>query len=201
MDIEIADIHLTEELYKKFISADFPSNELRQLKMIKSLMKNGFYSVYAAYENGEITGYACFLKGKTIKNTVLLDYFAVRKDLRGQGKGSLFLSQLVGHIRKTEPYVSFIAVECENPEKTSVSEKAENRRRRIRFYTQNGAVITDTGWYVFGVDYNLLVIKTSDKTVPDNFAENLYRLYMEGLSLNPFFREIAKKRIKIYPLN
>ncbi|MCD8021602.1 MAG: hypothetical protein LUF30_00970, partial [Lachnospiraceae bacterium] len=106
----------------------------------------------------------------------LLDYFAVVPELRGHGTGSEFLQKLEG----TLPARNGIFIEAESPDSAKSDEEAALRRRRIRFYLSNGAVLTKTKCLLFGVDYNILYIGRTEGTEPapeqlHRAVEDLYR--------------------------
>jgi len=183
-----------KKLYRECMQRDFPANELRPFSMIKNLVKKGQYAVYGAYNAESLTGYFCVLLSEK-SNVILLDYLAVQYGMRGCGVGSSLLNSLIGTIKRDYPEAELIAIECEAPQKTKNLQEMTTRKRRISFYQKNGAVLTNYGWYAFGVEYQLLAlaVKSVDLNSVDLGME-VYNLYLS--SFNFYFRLLAKKKLR-----
>ena len=70
-------------LYRKRLKADFPKDELKPLIVIERAHARGGYVCYGALDREDILAYAFFVKQGGL---ALLDYYAVRGDLRGRGR-------------------------------------------------------------------------------------------------------------------
>lgn len=158
-------------LYHGYIIDDFPRSERRPLYAIRSLYKKNRYSCLVMEDAGKITAYACFIRDASCPY-MLLDYFAVAKDLRGTGIGSQFIGQI-----KTCRCIDGILIESDMPLPDNSPEEHAVRERRIRFYVRNGAELSDYGWQAFGVKYNLLWLPVKKKLYEVNVGEGIERIY------------------------
>ena len=91
MNIDRLTLPEVREIYRKRMKNDFPGNELKSLAMIEKVFREGRYLCYGVREGADILAYAFFV---LTEDLYLLDYFAVKKDLRGSGIGSGFLKAL-----------------------------------------------------------------------------------------------------------
>lgn len=82
-----------EFLRSKIMPNDFPLFEIKSKRLMLSMFKHQKYDVLLLKENNEIWAYAILYNCKN--GYSMLDYFAVKEDLRGLGLGSLFLEQVV----------------------------------------------------------------------------------------------------------
>lgn len=83
-----------EELYRTALPRDFPATELKPFSEIQRLLDAGVYEpLLLTDDTGTRLAYA-WLVVLPAQRTALLDYFAVRYDLRGGGVGTAAL-QLV----------------------------------------------------------------------------------------------------------
>lgn len=192
----IRKLNLTQikDLHTQCMKRDFPKNELRPYSMIKKLYKNNKYVVYGAFNDEVLLGYSCIMMSDS-ENCLLLDYFAVQPQLRGSGMGSEFFNLLIAMLKKEHSNKAIIIIECENPE-VSVNLSEKNiRERRIRFYTRNGAKVTNSYWHAFGVDYSLLTVTINDSVkFNSNIGEVTYNLYMQCFT--PLIKNKMKKYLK-----
>ena len=107
------------------------------------------------------------------KRMLLLDYFAVIPDTRGNGYGSAALQQL----REICADWKGIVIEVENNELAEDEAVRDIRNRRIAFYTRNGCHMTTTRSYVFGVDYRIMVLPVADERAEENMAQKVTGIY------------------------
>lgn len=136
-------------IYNKYMTEDFPEDELKPLSMILKSLDDGIYTCIGLEFDGEIIGYAYFV---CLGSYTLLDYFAVVPDKRGQGYGSVFLNKLSDFFSSYD----MILVESEDPDFAVSEEDRITRLRRLRFYTGNGFRDTGARALLFGVNYILL---------------------------------------------
>lgn len=182
-------------LHRDCIKRDFPKNEVRPYSMVKKLANEKLYIAYGAYCNNKLVAYATFFNLPE-SPVVLLDYLAVQPQYRGTGIGSSFFSEFKGIVKKEFPYSSVIAIECENPQfATSTKDKA-TREKRINFYIRNGAVITQSTLYAFGVNYNLLAVYLDNSKQKINLGESVYKLYLYGFK--NLLKGFAEKNLKYF---
>ena len=101
-----------EELYRTALPRDFPAAELKPFSEIQRLLDAGVYEpLLLTDDTGTRLAYA-WLVVLPAQRTALLDYFAVRYDLRGGGVGTAAL-QLVKEYCAMR--VQDLLLECEHP--------------------------------------------------------------------------------------
>ena len=86
-----------EEIYDKYLKADFPPEEVKPFSAIRRMWEQKNYHTYGFYEQeaaGDLLCAYAFLMADNEKRMLLLDYFAVCSQLRGSGYGSLALALL-----------------------------------------------------------------------------------------------------------
>lgn len=133
---------MLETLYK----SAFPENERKPFEMIREKYCQKVTDVWMIEEEKKISGFAITMNGDDL---VLLDYFAICEEKRGQGLGGKSLRAL------QEQYGGkrfFLEVESLKVP----ADNMEERRRRKQFYLNNG--MRELGVYakLFGVEFELL---------------------------------------------
>ena len=83
MNIDLLTLPEIRKIYRKRMKDDFPGNELKSLAMIGKVYREGRYLCYGVREGDDILAYAFFV---LTEGLYLLDYFAVKKDLRGSAR-------------------------------------------------------------------------------------------------------------------
>lgn len=149
-----------EELYHTALPRDFPAAECKPFAEIRRLLEAGVYEPLLLTDDaGARLAYAwqVVLPGQ---RTALLDYFAVRCDLRGSGVGTAAL-QLIREYYALR--VQDLLLECEHPAEAPDPAVA---RRRIGFYLRAGARATALESRVFGSRYAVLSLPCGG-TAPD----------------------------------
>lgn len=149
-----------EELYHTALPRDFPAAECKPFAEIRRLLEAGMYEPLLLTDDaGARLAYAwqVVLPGQ---RTALLDYFAVRCDLRGSGVGTAAL-QLIRDYYALR--VQDLLLECEHPAEAPDPAVA---RRRIGFYLRAGARATALESRVFGSRYAVLSLPCGG-TAPD----------------------------------
>ena len=113
-----------EDLYRSALPRDFPAAELKPFAEIQRLLESGVYEPLLLTDDaGARLAYAwqVVLPGQ---RTALLDYFAVRYDLRGSGVGTAAL----GLVRDYDAMrVHDLVLECEHPAEAPVHRAAAHR--------------------------------------------------------------------------
>lgn len=139
-------------LYRERLAEDFPSNELKPLSAMEELLNEGRYDCYGCFEGDAILAYAYFVR---LDRNALLDYYAVRRDLRDKGVGSAFLRALIeGPLQGPDCTL----VEVEDPDAAPDPTGRARRERRRQFYLRNGLVDTGVRARAYDVDYRLLAL-------------------------------------------
>lgn len=180
MNIETLSLNELQNIYNTKMQEDFPPSELRPFSSMEYLTEHGLYRSLACRENGQLVGYALFAANE---NAALLDYYAVSSACRGQGIGSRFLTQLKQSGDFTVP---FVLIEVESTESASTPEQLEERERRIRFYKHCGCFATGVYSFLFGVEYQIMVLPIGISAAPSNTdvqaaLEEIYRIIVSPL--------------------
>ncbi len=145
-----------EFIYNKYMSVDFPPDELKPLPHLLRMVDEGLCTYYALFEGGEVLSYF----GLCVKDGyALVDYLAVNPEKRGQGIGTKTLELL-----KKAAGENILLIECEDILAASDPSEREIRKRRINFYERSGFKLCGVKARLFGVDYVLL---TFPENTPD----------------------------------
>lgn len=182
------DLHKMDEtqiclLYEQSLVRDFPPSELKSLSSILNMYRCGRYDVLGAYQNHQLVGYA-LLYCPADRRLALLDYFAIEPVFRHQGIGSMLLEQLRLYYADR---IDVLMVECERPKAAPDEDEA---RKRIRFYTQAGAILTSVRIWLFDVEYSILAFPCSDHMPAYDWANQMLSLYQQMLPEELFRRNV-----------
>lgn len=175
MTLRILDEAQMRELYDQQMCLDFPPSELKTLDAIVSMMRAGVYDVFGAYMEESLIAYALCYRPKE-GGVVLLDYLGVVPDMRRKGVGTALLHMLRSHYA---PLADTLLIECERP-KTAPDEMTA--RKRIDFYTEAGAQLTDVRIWLFDVEYSILTLPCKKESVPRDWAKQMLALYRQMLT-------------------
>ena len=173
----------TGVLYAEKMTRDFPPSELKSLNAIVNMMRRGEYDVFSAERDGEAAAYALLYRSKD-GCIVLLDYLAVEPKLREQGIGTQLLQALREHYAHS---AEVLMIECERP-KAAPDEK--EARRRIRFYQNAGASMTDVRVWLFDVEYSIMVLPCRANVSPRDWAWQILELYRQMLPESLFRQNV-----------
>ena len=142
-----------DEHIKRLYQTAFPEDEQIPWDDLMRLIDKMSQDFTAYYDNEEFIGFTIVYPRKSVN---WYWYFAVREDLRGQGRGQQILTQL---LKKYEGQTMVLDMEspyqdpCPNP---------EQRRRRHGFYLRNG--FRDTDVYRSYGDITMTVMMTGPGT-------------------------------------
>lgn len=162
-------------LYENSMRRDFPPSELKSLSAIQNMKRKGIYDVLGAYqEDGGLAAYALLYRPKA-ERVALLDYLAVEPSLRCAGVGSTMLAKLRRHYAAA---TDVLLIECERPKAAPDEMEA---RKRIRFYTQAGAQLTNVRIWLFDVEYSILVLPCSGEIPERDWAKQMLSMYQQML--------------------
>ena len=187
MDLELK--RLTERaeigrIYRRYMKADFPANELKPLAMIYEAMDRDDYACYGLYAGEELLGYAFFYVLRHEQGgRYLFDYFAVAPGRRDAGLGSAFLRLLCEALRAADCVVG----EVEDPDTAQDEGSRSTRERRLRFYLRNGVLDTGVRARVYGVDYRVLELPTA-RTHSREALREIYAALYQSMLPPAFFR-------------
>lgn len=132
-------------LYRLYREA-FPAPERKPFGIIMKMYHQGKTDVWCVKKENRFAGLAATINGDGL---VLLDYFAVGKNLRGQGVGTTAMEALQEQYRDRGLFVEIESTRVNAPNHAE-------RKRRKRFYQSSGMEELDTEANVFGVNMELL---------------------------------------------
>ena len=167
MKYELLTVQQIREIYSERLVKDFAPDEVKSLRRILTALSAGHYACYGAAEENEIVAYAFFvIDGRN----ALIDYFAVREDLRGCGKGSRFLRMMAADLLQR---FDCVLLESEDPDYGADEEECGIRERRLRFYMHNNLAGTGVRAEVWHVHYRILVFPLG-RIPPDDEVRKIY---------------------------
>lgn len=160
------DLYTAGSLDMKFIlelyQQAFPEVERKPFSVIERKAAMGFMEILAIKEDSQRVGLAITAMEESM---VLLDYFAIAEDCRGQGEGSEALMLLQALYSDKQFFL-----EIEEPDETA--ENQEQRLRRKAFYLRNGMRETRIRIKLFGVPMEILA---TDSSLTFEQCAKLYR--------------------------
>lgn len=133
---------------KRVYKSSFPSCEKKPFRLIKKKQGEQLSDMWYIEENDEFAGIAITMNSGEL---VLLDYFAIAPEHRGQGYGSKALALLKEQYRDRKFFLEI--------ESTLTSQPAVNmddRKKRKAFYLRNGMSELGITAEVFGTEMELL---------------------------------------------
>lgn len=133
------------KLYRLYRSA-FPASEQKPFRMILKMFRRGKTDIWCVERDGAFAGLAITINGPDM---VLLDYFAVAEECRGQGIGSAALGEILRCYRDRGVFLEIESTHEDAPNRAQ-------REKRKRFYLANGLEELHTEARLFGVMMELL---------------------------------------------
>lgn len=172
-------------LYRERLTRDFPPNELKPLDMIERALRRDRYVCYGAIDGPAILAYAFFVK---LVDVALVDYYAVREDLRDAGIGSRFIRALVdGPLRDMD----CVLLEVEAPERAPDGRERQTRQRRLDFYLRNGLYETGVSAVVWQVPYRILALPVGARRTPEQVRRVYGDIYRSILAPTVYDEKVA----------
>lgn len=175
------------EIYEKYMTKDFPKNELKPLVSIERMYHLGCYKGFVLEEEQEIRAYWLLLRDVENK-AYLLDYLAVISGNRGLGYGSKVLKIIQDLLESEE----VIVIEAENPQKACNIEEKQLQERRLDFYRRNGVIFTNLASVVYEAPYVIMLLSKEKK---DFDVEEVTRIYMDFYEKWILGKEKCKKHL------
>lgn len=149
------------KIYRLYHSA-FPRSERKPFSMIYKMYRSGKTDVWYCTDEGKFVGIAITINGD---NAILLDYFAMEKNLRSKGYGSAILRAVIKHYAPKTVFgeIETVFEDCDD---------LDIRIRRKQFYLRNGLKEMGVMVYLFGVKMELL---TSDQSMTFDEYRDFYK--------------------------
>jgi len=180
-------------IYNTYMQEDFPSGELKPLSHIIKSMDEGYGFALGIYGE-ELVGYGVFvLCGEA--GCALLDYFAIRRERRGEGLGHRALALFEAYFKEKLPQVGGLYIESERIGAAENEKQRLTRERRIAFYQSCGCKMTDFRSVLFGVEYSVLYRP---------FGENAGKASLEALDMiyrRMFKPEHYARFVNLFPVD
>ena len=182
---------LTDEeirrIYAERLPGDFAPDEIKPLSRIEREMAAGRYACYGYFGEDGIAAYAFFIINERY---AMVDYLAVREDLRGQGTGSRFIRAMMEELMQQ---YAFVLLETEDPSFAADEEDKRIRERRLRFYQHNGLTETGVTSTVWNVDYRVLALPVGTVPAPDEV-----RKIYTGMYRNMLTKELFDENVNVH---
>lgn len=135
-------------LYCLYMEA-FPPTERKPFAKIRSMYRQGRADVWCIMDSGKLLGLATTVNSEEL---ILLDYFAVKRNSRGQGIGTAAMKLLLENYHDRGFFLEIESTFEDCPDR-------EARLKRKHFYLSSGLTAMDTEAQVFGVRMELLGIR------------------------------------------
>lgn len=136
---------------KKLYKTAFPRYERKPIFIIKHTHKKGSTDIWLIEENGDFLGFMITLNSNKL---ILLDYFAIIPEMRGKGIGAEALKILQEKYSEKKLFLETESVCTDAP-------NMEERRKRKRFYLNNGMTETGITVSLFGTEMEVLSFNCS----------------------------------------
>ena len=152
MELRLPTQEQLRTIYDRDLTVSFPPAELKPLRNMEQMWKDGWYKPYCLFDGDDIIGEAFLWLGHP--GWALLDYLCVAPGARNGGLGSSLLLKL----QETEGD-TVIFGESEDPADAPDPDMA---RRRLGFYARNGLKVAGYDTEMFGVHYKTLYLAKNE---------------------------------------
>lgn len=158
------------------IEQDFEPGEYAPYNILYNQLKQGIQQGFILLERECEVAY-CICAEQPVSNYVLISLFAVYKEYRGRGLGSIFLDEL----KQVYLDKSGIIVEVEKPENAKTHKEKTVREKRIQFYQKAGfRLIPDIDYSIWDVPMHLMALpqRASNQTIDQEIEQIMYKIYL-----------------------
>lgn len=194
MEIRLLDDEERRNIYHGHLQKDFHQSEIKPYALMEALAAEQRYPCYGLFEQGELKGYAFFVKDEK-GHTLLLDYFAVVCEYRNEGLGGGFLRELQEYVMKED---LTLFAEVENPAYAIDEQSRDLMNRRIQFYLRNGFKLSKVWSRVFTDEYQIIYfnekLSAGERSHPE---ENIIVKELKQLYLMIFGEAACRNRINV----
>ncbi len=189
-EIREMDIRELQEVYKR-ITQDFPAGEYPPFVNLKRHFENNIQKGWILVVDGRDTAYS--ICAESADGYVLISFFAVYKDYRQKGLGTLFLEKL----KEIYSNAQGIIVEVEKVDEALLQEEVTIRERRLEFYRRAGFILVPgIDYVIWDVPMHLMVCpcKNDVDTTMKNIGDIMYQIYLSLLGKN-FIHKLEFKKL------
>ncbi|HEX2926272.1 MAG TPA: GNAT family N-acetyltransferase [Ruminiclostridium sp.] len=172
----IRNMHLTElkDIYKR-ITQDFAEGEYPPYDKLYTQLENNTQKGWVLVQEGRDCAYA-ICAGGVDNNFVLISFFAVYEECRGNGIGTVFLEKL----KELYSNTNGIIVEVEKAEEALHEEDIFVREKRMDFYKKAGfSMVPGIEYSIWNVPMHLMILpcKTPQNAIYENIGTIIYDIY------------------------
>lgn len=154
------------------IKKDFAFGEYAPYRVLKKQIADGRQEGFLFFADKKESAYAICAKDAA-SGVVLISYFAVFREMRGQGIGTAFLEAL----KKEYADARSIVAEVEKPENAKTDGEKTLRERRMAFYRRAGfAPLSDIDYSIWNVPMRLMVFPPGAD--PTEVSRAVYTVYL-----------------------
>ena len=183
MELRMPTWEQVETVYHNDLIPSVPPAELKPLRAIGEMWRDGWYRPWCLFDGDEIVG-ECFL-WLGHPGWMLLDYLCVSPRRRNSGTGALILEKML-----EREAGNVILGESEAPIHAPDPEMA---RRRLGFYARNHARTAGYDTDMFGAHYKTLY--WADREIPDAVLMDEHRfIYQNRFSPEKYARYVQIPR-------
>ena len=147
-ELKILDRAQRKRAYDEVFREAFPKSELKPLAAMERGIREGSYTFYGLFRDGEPVAYVCNMQDE---NYVLIDYLCVPKAIRSGGLGSRALELMMAQYPEDTVFIGETEAETGDPERDGLI------LRRQKLYRRLGARFLDYDTALFGVHYKTIV--------------------------------------------
>ncbi len=164
--IRKANLDEIEKIYNDLILENFPKNEIKPLKNIINMFKDGCYFVLVCVIDDCLAGAALVASYKE-GESYLLDYLVVDSKYRNMQIGSTLLNSVV------EEYTlgKLLLIETETIRSAKNDAQIKQRNKRNSFYSRSNCKMSDIITNIFGAEYNIWYVNLTNQDLLDELQK------------------------------
>jgi GNAT superfamily N-acetyltransferase len=177
MDFKVRDMKLSEfdDIFDK-IKHDFAQGEYAPYEVLHSQIQNGVQRGFIFVHGDQDVAYSICAEGQKYPY-VLISLFAVYKEFRQSGYGSIFLEE----IKKLYSDKAAIIAEVEKPEEAKNKKEKNIRTKRMEFYQKAGFYpVPEIDYSIWHVPMHLMLLSPKAKQISNKeLGEAIYDIYFK----------------------
>ncbi|WHH59851.1 GNAT family N-acetyltransferase [Petroclostridium sp. X23] len=169
------------------IEQDFVPGEYAPYDILYQHLQTGTQKGLILLEDECEVAYCICAEGSA-NDYVLISLFAVYREYRGRGLGSIFLQEL----KKVYSEKKGIIVEVEKPENAKTDKEKAIREKRIQFYQKAGFnLIPNIDYSIWDISMHLMALpqKASTQIINEQIEQIMYAIYFTLIGERCFYRK------------